>query len=113
MTPAARTFLLVALVACSRESAHPPAGVWSCHSAKAGNCREWSGPGLAAGIDNLRKLCTTTASATFANGACPTANVTGRCTTADHSDVFYEGYPLRAVDLPAACTPAGGTFSPK
>ena len=103
--------LLLVVAACSSEVARAPAGVWSCNSVKAGNCREWRGASLAAGIDSLRTQCGTTASAVFANTACPTAHVTGRCTSAGHTDVFYESYPIRAAELPGACTPAGGVFS--
>jgi hypothetical protein len=104
--------IALGLCACSKESSRASSGeIASCNLGSAGNCREYSGANLAAGSDNLAKLCGIAKTATFSMTACPTANMTGRCAQKEHTDVYYTSYPIPAVELEMACRTSGGTFT--
>jgi hypothetical protein len=104
------SFLFVALIAC-KQSTHATGDVASCNLAGVGNCREYNAANLAAGSDNLAKLCGIAATATFAMRPCPTANMTGKCAEKEHTDFFYTAYPIPANEVEMACRTSGGTFT--
>lgn len=111
-----RSALVVAIViaglsACSKQSSRASGDVASCNLGVAGNCREYNAQNLAAGSDNLAKLCGIAKTATFAMTPCPTANMIGRCALKEHTDVYYTGYPIPANELEMACRNSGGTFA--
>ena len=104
--------VLVLAAACSKKStAEGP--VASCLSDGMHGCREYNANNLAAGSDNLAKLCTIVdKAAKFTMTACPTANVIGSCAKPEGKDVYYKGYELGPADvLEKDCTTGGGTWS--
>lgn len=104
--------LVIALAACGKQSSSQASGnVASCNLGSAGTCREYNAANLAAGSDNLAKLCGIAKTATFSMTACPTANMTGRCAQKEHTDVYYASYPIPSVELEMACRTSGGTFT--
>lgn len=87
--------------------------VASCSSVRMHSCRQYSSANLAAGSDNLAKLCTVVdKAAVFAMTACPTANAIGSCAMHEGKDLYYQGYDIEpAADLEKNCTSRGGTWS--
>ncbi|MFN0246649.1 MAG: hypothetical protein ACKV2T_07055 [Kofleriaceae bacterium] len=102
---------LVFALACSRQDGRVLGDVASCNLGAAGNCREYNANNLAAGSDHLAKLCGIAKTATFSMVPCPTANMTGRCTQQEHTDVYYASFPIPANELEMACTTSGGRFT--
>lgn len=103
--------VLFALCACGKQSSRASGDVASCNLTVAGNCREYNAANLAAGSDNLAKLCGIAKTATFSMAPCPTVNMTGRCAQKEHTDVYYASYPIPANELEMACNTSGGTFT--
>ena len=106
--------VLVLAAACNKKSGGSADGpVASCLSDSMHGCREYNANNLAAGSDNLAKLCTIVdKAAKFTMTACPTANVIGRCAKPESKDVYYQGYELGSADvLEKDCTSGGGTWS--
>src|SRR3954452_20517905 len=102
---------IVVAVGCGKK---PAAGggddkVASCLSESMHGCREYRGANLAAGSDNLAKLCTVVdKAAKFAMTACPTANLIGSCAKPEGKDLYYQGYDIEPVaDLEKNCTSGG------
>jgi hypothetical protein len=103
---------MLAITACGKQSSGPQTGdVASCDLPGSGNCRQYNAANLAAGSDNLAKLCSIAKTATFAMRACPTANLTGSCAQKEHTDYYYASYPIPAEELEMACRTQGGTFT--
>lgn len=102
--------LVIVLAACSKQSTQKTGDVASCDLPSAGNCRQYNANNLAAGSDNLAKLCGISNAATFAMRPCSTANVIGTCVQKEHTDYYYASYPIPATELEMACHSAGGTF---
>jgi hypothetical protein len=86
--------------------------VASCMMVTAGSCREYRGGNLAAGLDNLKKLCEETGvgDAKFAETACPTEKLTGTCKKAEGKDYFYEG-SMATEDVEKYCNGTQGEFA--
>lgn len=103
--------LAVLLCACGKQGSRATGDVASCNLGAAGNCREYNAANLAAGSDNLAKLCGIAKTAVFSMTPCPMANATGRCAQKEHTDVYYASYPIPATELEMACHTAGGTFT--
>ena len=111
-----RSVLLVCLLAaaCGKKSGGNADGpVASCMSDGMHSCREYNANNLAAGSDNLAKLCTVVdKAAKFTMTACPTADAIGSCAKHEGKDVYYQGYELGPADvLEKDCTAGGGTWS--
>ncbi len=87
--------------------------VASCMVESMHGCVEYHGGNLAAGSDNLAKLCTVVdKKAVFSMTACPTANRIGTCKRNEGTDVYYEGNPLgAAAELEKMCIQKEGTWS--
>ncbi len=105
--------LAIVAAGCGKKAGGGDNRVASCLSESMHGCREYSAANLAAGSDNLAKLCTVVDKAsTFSMTACPTANVIGSCAQREGKDVYYQGYDLEPVaDLEKSCTGKGGTWS--
>jgi hypothetical protein len=101
---------MCAVFAC-KQSSRATGDIASCDLPSAGNCREYSAANLAAGSDNLAKLCGLAKTATFAMRPCSTANLTGRCAQKEHTDFYYASYPIPATELEMACRTSGGSFT--
>ncbi len=84
--------------------------VASCNMPSLSSCRQYNSANLAAGVDNLAKLCGVAGKdATFAEVPCPTdKKVIGTCTMPTGKDFFYEGYPGDVASIPKTCESMGG-----
>ena len=104
--------LLVALAACggAKQDARDEA-VGSCNQPSIHGCVEYRGANLAAGTDNLAKLCSAVAPGDFKMMACPTAQRIGSCARLTGTDVYYEGYPIALPDAERSCKESNGTFA--
>lgn len=109
------SLVLVLAAACGNKSSNGggTAPVASCLSEGMHGCREYNANNLAAGSDNLAKLCTVVdKAAKFTMTACPTANKIGACAKPEGKDVYYQGYELGPADvLEKDCASGGGTWS--
>ncbi|HEY4180145.1 MAG TPA: hypothetical protein VGM90_25055 [Kofleriaceae bacterium] len=103
--------MILVLGACSKQGAQEQGDTYSCNDTNVGSCREWKGANLAAGVENLEKLCAISKQAVFSRKACSPVGMTGKCTRKDATDYFYKQYPLPAEDLEPACKTADGVFS--
>lgn len=108
--------LCVIAAGCGKKSDSSGGGagdkVASCASDSMHSCREYNANNLAAGSDNLAKLCTVVDKASrFTMTACPTANLLGSCAMPEGKDYYYQGYDIEpAADLEKNCTSKGGTW---
>lgn len=106
--------VLTLAAACGKKSGGSAEGpVASCLSDSMHGCREYNANNLAAGSDNLAKLCTVVdKAAKFTMTACPTANTIGSCAKPEGKDVYYQGYDISpAADLEKSCTSEGGKWA--
>lgn len=72
------------------KAAAPASDLYSCNEkAKTGTCAEYSGDALVVGVDVLKGACDGLGG-TFAKGACPTADLLGRCVLSGGTvDLYY------------------------
>jgi hypothetical protein len=99
----------------SKDKGYRAGEVGSCNIPSVQTCVEYRGANLAAGEDNLARLCKAAgvSSAEFTMTACPTEHVIGTCKAREGKDFIYEGYPMPVADFEAECKRKEGTFSTK
>lgn len=105
--------LVLFAAACGKKSEPADERVASCMVESMHGCVEYRGANLAAGSDNLAKLCTVVdKKAVFSMTPCPAENRIGSCKRHEGTDVHYEGNPLgTAAELEKMCIQKEGTWS--
>jgi hypothetical protein len=110
--------LVLSIAACGKDEgggSRRDDKVASCNMPSVQTCVEYRGANLAAGEDNLARLCNAAgiSSAQFTMTACPTEGVTATCKTRESKDFIYEGYPIPVADFEKECKRKEGVFSTK
>jgi hypothetical protein len=80
--------------------------VSSCNDQPAHRCVEYHNITML----DIERRCARSPQAVFADVACPTAGVIGRCTMPTAIEIYYTGAPMAEADLKASCDPRG-TYS--